>query len=92
MAQGSTPGLRRFATGLLGANAEASSRNGDRPSRLPGWRPPATVTEAVTLADLERGAQLAVVKLPREIDIANCHAVYAHAGEGAISSSLPSQP
>jgi anti-sigma B factor antagonist len=29
------------------------------------------------LADLERGAQIAIAKLPREIDIANCHAVYA---------------
>jgi anti-sigma B factor antagonist len=29
------------------------------------------------MADLERGAQLAIVKLPREIDIANSRAVYA---------------
>jgi len=29
------------------------------------------------MPDLERGAQLSIVKLPREIDIANCRAVYA---------------
>lgn len=38
---------------------------------------PATVTEAVTMTDLERRAQTAIVNLPREIDLANAADVFA---------------